>query len=227
MRKHLAALAALSALALPASAQASAIITVGNTFVIPANNNFQANLNGLGLFQYTSTLASIVLDADHLIKFEFLGSESGFSDTFTASGSPVVSKTETSGFENHWAAPVLIGWSEFAAGNLAGLLNFTTSGCCAQGANAGIGDAGFGIFLPRGAELGDTWTLNNGDSFYLGFDDQITGDDDNHDDFIVRATLFSPAPEPSSWLLMILGFGAVGFAMRRRSNVERIRVTYA
>jgi PEP-CTERM motif len=33
-------------------------------------------------------------------------------------------------------------------------------------------------------------------------------------------------PEPSTWAMMILGFGLIGFAMRKRSNV-RTKVSYA
>ena len=52
--------------------------------------------------------------------------------------------------------------------------------------------------------------------FYIGYDDQITGADDNHDDLIIRATVSPAVPEPATWAMMLLGFGAAGFAMRRR-----------
>lgn len=35
------------------------------------------------------------------------------------------------------------------------------------------------------------------------------------------------APEPATWGLMILGFGAVGFAMRRQRSRQRIVLAYA
>lgn len=38
---------------------------------------------------------------------------------------------------------------------------------------------------------------------------------------IVDAT--SPVPEPATWAMMTLGFGAMGFAMRRKSAATRIR----
>ena len=98
MRKQLAALAALSALALPASAQASAIITFvdPDPVAIPDNNMFQSELNGLGLWTFASELATITLDADHVVRFEFLGSESGFNDTFCVAVVPGLSNTESS-----------------------------------------------------------------------------------------------------------------------------------
>lgn len=223
MRKQLAALAALSALALPASAQASAIITFvdPDPVAIPDNNMFQSELNGLGLWTFASELATITLDADHVVRFEFLGSESGFNDTFSVAGVPGLSHTETSPHnpgENHFLAPILLGSAAFGAGtDFAGILNFTSSG----GNPATVGTDGFAIFLPRDFASGSA--VNE---FYIGYDDFITGDD-NHDDFIVRATLFPSVPEPSTWLLMILGFGAIGFSLRQRNRTERIRFNFA
>lgn len=38
----------------------------------------------------------------------------------------------------------------------------------------------------------------------------------------------SPVPEPDTWALMLLGFGAVGFAMRRRkAKVSQVRLAYS
>ena len=47
---------------------------------------------------------------------------------------------------------------------------------------------------------------------------------DNSGSFVVNYTLNGPVsgavPEPASWGLMILGFGAMGFALRRRAKVR-------
>lgn len=40
------------------------------------------------------------------------------------------------------------------------------------------------------------------------------------DNFQVVSGFAGAVPEPSTWAIMILGFGAVGFAMRRRSKVS-------
>jgi hypothetical protein len=37
----------------------------------------------------------------------------------------------------------------------------------------------------------------------------------------------SAVPEPATWGLMLFGFGAVGFGMRRRRSKDRLRVRYA
>ncbi len=208
MKKMFLAAAAM-AMSLPGVAQAAATVTVNfsGTTAIPANNDFQSQLNGLGFTSYASLGASLIANGPVSLTFEFLGSESGYNDTFsTGSG---VTYTESSWFENHFAAPILIGTTYFAGGDLKNFLNFTTSG--AGGANATVGDDGFGIFLTRGATSGYSTNV-----FYLGYDDQITRKDDNHDDFIVRVTVNSPVPEPSTWAMLLFGFGVVGFALRRR-----------
>lgn len=37
----------------------------------------------------------------------------------------------------------------------------------------------------------------------------------------------TPAPEPAAWALMILGFGAIGFAMRRQRSAQQYSVSYS
>lgn len=208
MKKMFLAAAAM-AMSLPGVAQAAATVTVNfsGTTAVPANNDFQSQLSGLGFNFYSSLGASLIANGPVSLTFEFLGSESGYSDTFsTASG---VTYTETSWLENHFAAPILIGTTYFAGGDLKNFLNFTTTGV--GGANATVGDDGFGIFLARGATSGFSTNV-----FYIGYDDQITRKDDNHDDFIVKVTVNSPVPEPSTWAMLLFGFGVVGFALRRR-----------
>lgn len=205
MRKSLfAALAGLSALALSAPANA-VIINFGATNPIPANNDFTANLAGLGLTQYATTGATLTLPANSILTFHFLGSESGFNDRFTAS---TVDYTEFTSLINNFGSPTPLGSAVFAAGSLAGLLNFSAVG----GAAATVGQDGFGIFLGPNAVSGGTHSV-----FYLGYDDQINNVDDNHDDMIIRVAV-GPVPEPGTWAMMLLGFGAIGFAMRRRPS---------
>ena len=205
MKKMLTALAGVAALAIATPATAGVTIDFTSTNPIPGNNDFNADLAAAGLTQFTTTGATITLSEDAQILFEFLGSESRFSDTFFTTGAnPNVSYTENSLFENHFASPIVIGVDQLFAGNLWSFLNFSSSG---PGADATIGDDGFGIFLGPNAVSGLSTNV-----FYLGYDDQINTQDDNHDDFIVRATVL---PEPGTWAMMLLGFGAAGFAMRR------------
>jgi hypothetical protein len=203
MRKLVLGLVGAAALAMGSNANASVQIDFGDTNPVPGNNDFQGQLAGLGLTLYTTTGASITLTEDSLLTFELLGSESGFDDTFDAGS---VSFTEMSGF-TPWGT-VLLGADMFSAGDLAGLLNFSNSG---NAVGATVGDDGFGIFLGANDVSG---LLTN--VFYLGYDDEISNVDDNHDDMIIRVTVSPAIPEPGTWAMMLLGFGAVGYAMRRR-----------
>ena len=206
MRKFLLSLAGAAALTMGSTAaNASVIITFGATNPIPGNNDFQGNLAGLGLTQFATTGAGLSLTEGATLTFELLGSESGFDDTIQALG---VNFTETSGF-TPWSV-TLLGSDYFNAGSLLGLINFSSSG---PGADATVGDDGFGIFLGPNAVSGLSTNV-----FYLGYDDQITNIDDNHDDMIIRVTVSPAVPEPGTWAMMLLGFGAVGFAIRRRGT---------
>lgn len=205
-------LAGLSALAAPAVLQAQTVqVNYGSSNPIPANNDFVTQLAGLGLTQYATSGATLTLTANAQIYFEFLGSESGNSDTFTGG---TVTYTETSGFENHFGAPIPLGFASFLAGSLAGQLNFSSVG----GMPAGIGQDGFGILLGANQTSGQNVSV-----FYLGYDDQINNQDDNHDDFIVRATVLPAVPEPATWAMMLVGFAGIGYSMRRRRRTDWIR----
>lgn len=200
--------AAALALSVPVAVQAAPMIQVnyGSTLTIPNNNNFKSQLNGLGYYSYASTGASLILDSSARITYYFLGSESGFRDRFTAGS---VTKGENSLFENHFAAPILIGSQLYAAGgSLTGLLNFTSN----LGAAATVGQDGFGILLNRGQVSGSKFS-----TLYFGYDDQIGRTDDNHDDFIVMAQV-AAVPEPGTWAMLIAGFVLVGSLLRRRRS---------
>jgi hypothetical protein len=192
------------ALAVPATA-ASFTVTPGSIFGIPPfpSNDFSAQLAAKGLTHYTSSGASVSLSSPRKLKFEYMGSESGFTDTFTAGSLGPYQETNKA-----WG-PMLIGYANFAGGAITNM-SFSSSGGVV---NSTIGTASFGIFIPRLAAQG-TYSSN---VLYFGFDDQLIGDDDNHDDFIVRVTA---VPEPASWALLIAGFGLVGMTARRRSMKE-------
>lgn len=52
---------------------------------------------------------------------------------------------------------------------------------------------------------------------YIGFEDMWSGGDFNYfDETFVFDNVATSVPEPASWALMVVGFGMVGFARRRR-----------
>lgn len=212
--------AALSMLATPVAANAAVIITTGATASIPGNNDFQSQLSDLGLTRYTTTGAQLMLDGPATITFEFLGSESAFDDAFTALGLAPLTLSENTPFTDAFAAPIAIGSAVFAAGDLAGRLLFSTG---IGGTPATVGQEKFAIFLGHDQASGPVNT------FYFGYDDLITGPDDDYDDFIVRATVSAVpvVPEPATWALMIMGFGFVGAALRSANRAKDVRVRFA
>ena len=220
--KKLAALAFVAAFTVPGSAQAAAIIDFGATSEISGNNDFKAWLNALGLTRYATLGSSIVLDANSTFQFEFLGSESGYDDTFFTGTTPAISYTETTPLQNSFLTPLVLGAATFSAGSLVDLLNFSSSG----GATATVGQDGFGIFLGPD-QLSGTFV----DTFYFGYDDQVTGQDDDHDDLIIRATLLTATPrsvpEPATWAMLLTGFGLAGAALRRRKPHASPRLVHA
>jgi hypothetical protein len=207
-------LLATAGLAIAAPAMAAFQVTIGtDEAVAGTGNDFAGNLGGLGLVRMTAENASIFLGAKAQLQFDYMASESGFNNTFSAGA---LSFTETG---NKGWAPVLIG----EQGALKGLITnwqFSSSG----NANGpfGIGTKEFGIFFDPNAVVNGVYTSN---VLYLGLDDQPGQvPDDNHDDIIIRVSVLdgvtpSGIPEPSSWAMLIAGFGLVGAARRRRRNV--------
>jgi hypothetical protein len=207
-----------AALAMPATAAVTFNVGIGSPLdAVPSNNNFQGNLNAAGLYQYTAGGASISLSGKATVTFEFLGSESGFNDSFSAGGGAIAA-SENSSF-TAWN-PLTLGSLTYNAGSITDW--FFSSDRGAQ--NKGIGTLEFGIFLPRDAIANGSYASN---VLYLGFDDQINGDDDNHDDFIIRVTAEDfggqgVVPEPASWAMLIAGMGLVGAVSRRRRGAASV-----
>jgi hypothetical protein len=205
------ALAALAAgIAGPAVAAAQFSVKVTDpVLAIPNNNDYKSNLAANGLHAYTADLATISLPWKAKVKFEFWGSESGFSDGFKAGGG-AISVVENGSGKLPWMARSM-GTLVYNGGNITDW--FFTS---VQGTPlAGIGHTAFGIFVPQGTQVGSTYKSS---VLFLGFDDQPTNFDDNHDDIIIKVTAMA-VPEPASWAMLIAGFGLVGAAARRRRTV--------
>jgi len=45
--------------------------------------------------------------------------------------------------------------------------------------------------------------------------------------YIVTRQMTSAVPEPATWAMMLVGFGGIGFAMRRRRSQGAARISYA
>jgi hypothetical protein len=213
---------AVAALAIAAPAAAVTFdVTPGASPAVPTNNNFKTPLANLGLRFFTGAGASISLSGPATLTFEYLGSESGFHNKFTVTGTGGFSYQEFSGGTEAWnAAGAAFGWPVVYSGGPITNWQFSSPGRSNPGPY-GLNTEQFGIFLPH----------NNGGVFstsvlYLGYDDEPGRDDDNHDDMIIRVTAKAfvepgggAVPEPASWAMLIAGFGLVGAAQRRRKAV--------
>jgi hypothetical protein len=207
MRKLVLGILSATALAVgtSANAQTATITFPGTPGPVNSGNDFAAELLGnYGLSGFISGTSDISLSTGATLTFYYLGSESGFIDRIAAG-----SVTGVENEANHFATGgLLLGSDVFGAGSLIGDIWFTSN----YGGPATIGDLGVGIFLPAGFTSGTGVT-----EFFLGYDDQLgRPDDDNHDDFLVRVVVSPAVPEPATWAMMLLGFGAAGFALRRR-----------
>lgn len=205
MKKLFAALVLMSTVGVSASAEAAAIIGFNSKTTIASSNNFKSQLAGLGLTKYDTLGSSIVLTENSIITFHFMGSESGFNDSFSTISTPILTIGEASAFQNNFGAPVPIGSGVFSAGSLTGRLNFSSIG----GKPATVGQEGFAIFLGKNQTSGEHLS-----TFYFGYDDQVTSADNDYDDMIIRATVTSAVPEPATWAMLLVGFAAIGGALR-------------
>ena len=59
------------------------------------------------------------------------------------------------------------------------------------------------------------YTVNGGDPLITGITFESSGNSMEIDDLAVAAV-----PEPTTWLMMLMGFAAVGFSMRRKQNLR-------
>lgn len=211
-------LGAAAAALLAGTANAAFVVDVAAPVLgIPTpGNDFKADLNAEGLVNFA--VGNSVFANIGRYKFEYLGSESGFTNVFRANGlyGGSLEYTEIDGSAT-FAAPIDFGELVLGAGEPD--FWFFSNGA---GAPFGPGSNSFSVFLPEGVAAGDSYVTN---TLYIGFDDNTGNPDDNHDDFLVRVTA---VPEPATWAMMIAGFGLVGGAMRRRAKASpSIRAVYS
>ena len=110
--------------------------------------------------------------------------------------------------------PVGVGTVDFC-------LNGNVNGnSCAGGGNTGVtsGNTGSGTFTVTLAESADQLTIEEFFVRFQSINPALNGSDSG-------VGIEAAVPEPSAWLMMILGFAAVGGMMRQRK--QSVKVTYA
>jgi hypothetical protein len=210
MKKLFATVGAAAILAASPASGASWVVSGGPDTSVAANNDYKGALEDLG-YTGASIGADVSISTGAWVEFFFMGSESGFMDSFKVTGAngDVLTFTEDNSTAWPWQFnPVYLGtvWVEGALDVL-----FTNDGGN-LGRNASSGTAGFAVFT--GAN-----TASN--ELFFGYDDEAGFQDDDHDDMIFRARIL-PVPEPTTWAMMLGGIAAVGFAMRRRPATTRV-----
>jgi hypothetical protein len=79
---------------------------------------------------------------------------------------------------------------------------------------------------PFTARTTNPFDLIMGDSYSLSFHGlQFTGDNTAYIDAVTLSAAVAPIPEPATWAMMLLGFGAMGVTLRRRRSRQVANVT--
>lgn len=210
MRKLLATAAFL---ALGTTASASTISLSGGTFgSIPGAGEVNEVLDALGVTSFDGYYGATVSIGSPKVRIEVLGFEATAKNTFRM-GSYTASTEDYAPTNNIvFANPtgVVVDSDD--------MFEFTTNlfggSTIVNGFNpddsdpATNGDVGPNFFASIGNSA-DT----SGDAVWLFFDDGGAGNDDNHDDLVIRV---SAVPLPAGAVLLLTGMGAL--ALRRRQS---------
>lgn len=213
MKKLLATTAVIAALATGANA-ATLSISGGSAGSIPGGVAVNDLLGPLGLANplggfFASAIAAAGFGAKDKLLVEILGYEAGFKNTFADS---VGSFTSAGGTViGSFAAP-LAKWTVggIADGNLS--FTFSTNGSISGSPIAPVSNGD-----PNANNPGEmnffAHQMADGSILLFLDDGGASGDDDNHDDLVVR---LSAVPLPAGALLLLTGVGAL--ALRRRKT---------
>lgn len=209
-------------LALPASAAITIVAPVADTY---GNNDFDGVDTAVdpdsgaflpGLSYYTGSGLSVSTDGYFI--FSFVGQESGYANGFHAMDASGGTADYVE-FGNHASPTNLVSEGGIAFGSpihvSAGMIDpsafyFTSNEGHGGTTVFNMSSAGFGYFTNGG-----TGGLTE---IYFALDDTGTGADNDHDDMVILARFISGIPEPTTWLLIVLGFGFAAIATNRRNK---------
>ena len=218
MKNILCAIALAAGFAMPSQAAINIILDGDSQSGPIANNNdFKDELNGMGI-NTLYTDVELELTANGTIEFFFLGAESFWLNQFDATnGQETVSYAEQ-GLAGRATRNVTLNYPGISFGSLdfnAGDITSSFSFYSEEPATITVDQYSFGVMTD-----GSLTGLN--EVIFALDDDGIDADDDNHDDLLILARFTSAVPEPATWLMMIMGFGLVGVASRRRKQVSSL-----
>ena len=90
-------------------------VSPGAETAVPVNNDFKSNLAAEGLNFYRTTGATITVNGNRRLRFDYMGSESGLVNSFKAGSLSPFLETDKS----TWG-PTFIGFDDFLSGLLTG-----------------------------------------------------------------------------------------------------------
>jgi hypothetical protein len=177
------------------------------------NSAVTTALGGLGAVAVGSKLdlGYLVTDQAGTVSYSYLGQESGYSDKFfKISSNTTPDLVESNAFYTTVSASTSIGKLDFKFEGNTGKFAKNNVSSMAQW------DPGTSIGL-----LGTNLTI--GGHFYqyvIGYNDSAGASTlGDWDDFVIGVNL-SPIPEPETYAMLIAGLGLLGFAARRRTQVQ-------
>lgn len=157
---------------------------------------------------------TVTLTGSSPLLVEFLGYEAGYSNTFTFAGDGFSTETDdpSPGGEEVFSTP-----PSYTTGSLSGVLDFifATTGAGGKSVtndNSNPDNSDDTVVNFFASIVGDP-TGKSGKSVYLFFDDTGAGDDDNHDDMVVR---ISAVPLPASLSFLLAALAGLGLIERKR-----------
>ena len=181
---------------------------------LPGNNNFRAQLAAEDLDAMVIG-QQLSVDQDGTITFRFIGSESGYTNSFNYQSNTLFTEQQSNysfNFDGYDTGSGIAISFDVKAGDVLDLgFSSNNSGALSPVENlSAVNLEGLGIIFDQSIS----------DSLYsqlvLAYDDQLMPtDDDNHDDMLIRAE-FTPVPLPAS--LILFASGALGLLSIRKKN---------
>lgn len=238
MKKYVAAIVAIAIL--PSIAQAQTSYTNKAAFLVAAGSTQTETFSTspVGNFANTSGVFNATFDG-----FKVTG-QNGGNYVGIANGS-VANSGDNTPIPGSFTGQNFLGWGNIAGGIMSLTINFNAA-TTAFGFDWFDTDTtdSYSINIPGGTIFNSPpFTLSNGVIASSGFfglvsatpftsivitNNQTGGymSTEGMDNFITNGvgSVNSGVPEPATWAMMMLGFGAIGFAMRRQTKV---RVAYA
>ncbi len=202
-----------------ASALPSLSITNGDSngpySTINFNNPSVEPMAGFSTPELSFNYGTLTANVAGTVTYTFLGSQAGYTNTFTSNG--------TLDFSGHTTTVGSSVTQSVSAGNLN--FNFGSNGSYTISNGTTITNTtNFGYGFNEGVFgiVGATTVNNNSYQDLLIYNDPVNNGDHDYNDLVVGVNFkpsVSPVPEPAEGVLLLSGIGLLGFIAARRKTV--------